>query len=349
MKKGQKTELLLFPTDTVPGIGCLLSDNCVIKLKNIKNRPEDKPFPILLSDKEDIKKYAKEIPPIYEKLKSFFPGGLTLIFKGKKNLPKGVLSKEEKVGIRIPAHKELREFIRKSGTALIATSANISGATTPKDIKAVDLNVDKILEGKSGSGKPSTVVDITNNSLFIYRKGEIPIIEVEEATGKEAKLSENTEFNVLFVCSANMCRSPMGEIHLKNLTADLKQVNVRSAGISAITGSPIYKMAEKVLIEENLPVEHTATLLTKPRIEWADLILIMEPIHKKYITFLSTADKSKIKYLRDFKTKEKQYIVDDPAGKDLEACRLTFQTIKESNKKIEEYLRKKYKKTGNEL
>lgn len=348
-KNKKEPELLLFPTDTVPGIGCFFSGNCVEKLRKVKNRPKDKPFPILLSDTKDIKKYVKEIPSVYEKLKRFFPGGLTLIFKGKDNLPRGVLSKEGKVGIRIPAHKELREFIRKSETALIATSANISGASTPKNLKDVDLTVDKILEGKSGSGTPSTVIDISNNSLLIYRKGAIPILEIEKATGKEAKLIENLEFNVLFICSANMCRSPMAEIHLKHLIRDLKQVNVRSAGISAINGSPIYKLAGEVLAEENLIVEHTATLLTKPIIEWADLIFVMEPMHKKYITFLSSVNKSKIEFLRNFKTTNKQYIIDDPAGKDLEACRKTFQMIKKSNKKIETYLRNKYKKTGNEL
>jgi L-threonylcarbamoyladenylate synthase len=341
MKKEQKTELLLFPTDTVPGIGCLLSDDCVKKLRNIKKRPEDKPFPILLPDKKDIKKYVKEIPPIYGKLKKILPGGLTLIFKGKKNLPKGVLSKEGKVGIRIPDHKELREFIRKSGTALIATSANISGEGTPKELKDVDLTVDKILEGDSGSGKASTVVDISNNSLFIYRKGAIPILEIEKTTGKEVKISKNVEFNVLFVCSANMCRSPIAEIHLKYLIRDLKQVNVHSAGICAMTGASIYKLAREVLIEENLNAEHTSILLTKPIIEWADLILVMEPIHKKYISFLSAGNKSKIEFLSNFKTKNKQNIIDDPAGKDLKTCRKTFQIIKKSNKRVDKYLRNK--------
>lgn len=343
-KKEVKEEVLLFPTDTVPGIGCLLSDNCVEKLKKIKKRPKNKPFPILLSDEKDIKKYAKDIPPIYEELKKIFPGGLTLILKGKKNLPQGVLSKEGKVGIRIPDHKELREFIKKSGTALIATSANISGTVTPTKLKDVDLKVDKILEGKSGSGKPSTVVDISNNSLFIHRKGAIPILKIEKTTGKEAKINKNVEFNVLFICSANMCRSPMGEIHLKNLIADLKQINVRSAGISAITGSSIYKIAEEVLAEENLTFEHTATQLTKPIIEWADLILVMEPIHKKYISFLSACNKIKIEFLSNFKTKNKQNTIDDPAGKDIEACRKTFRIIKESNKRVDKYLRDKYNK-----
>jgi L-threonylcarbamoyladenylate synthase len=342
MKKEQKTELLLFPTDTVPGIGCFLSPDCVGILRKAKKRPEDKPLPILLADKENIEEYVEELPLVYEKLKKFLPGGLTLIFKGKKNLPQGVLSKEGKVGIRIPNHKRLREFIRKNGAALIATSANISGAETPKNLKEVDLKADKILEGKSGKGKASTVIDISDNSLLILRKGVIPILEIEKTTGKEAKLNKNIEFNVLFVCSANMCRSPMAEIHLNSLISDLQQVKVGSAGISAITGSTIYKLAREVLIKEKLNPEHTSTLLTRPIIEWADLILVMELMHKKYISFLSNEYKSKIRFLRNFYSNNKQYVISDPAGKNLEACGKIFQEIKESNKRIEQYLRNKF-------
>ncbi len=341
-KKEKKTEIFLFPTDTVPGIGCFLSSRCVEKLTKIKKRPSDKSFPILLSEAKDIRNYATEIPPIYEKLKKFLPGGITLIFKGNKNLPQGVLSKEGKVGIRIPNHKKLRKFIRENKIPLIATSANISGSYTPKNLKEVDLSVDKIINGESGSGKQSTVLDISEDSLVLYRKGAISIPEIENITGQVVKLGKNLDFNVLFVCSVNLCRSPMAGIHLRRLTEDLKKVNVRSAGISAITSTPISTMAKEVLTEENLSTEHTSTLLTKPIAEWADLILVMEKMHKTYITFLSPENRNKIAFLRNFNTRDKQYTITDPAGRDLEACRKTFELIKESNKRIEKYLRNKF-------
>jgi len=341
-KKEKKTEIFLLPTDTVPGIGCFLSPECVEKLREIKKRPSDKPFPLLLSEAKDIKNYATEIPPIYEKLKKFLPGGITLIFKGNKNLPKGVLSSQGKVGIRIPNHKKLRIFIGENKMPLIATSANISGAATPKNLKDVDLPVDRIIAGESGSGKPSTVLDISDNSLLLYRKGAISIPEIEKATGQKVKLGKNLEFNVLFVCSANLCRSPMAEIHLRHLTKDSKKVNVRSAGISAMTGSQIYELAEEVLKENKLRGDHTSSLLTKPIIEWADIVLVMEKMHEIYITFLSPENKNKIAFLRNFNTRDKQYTITDPAGRDLAACRETFEVIKESNKRIEKYLRNKF-------
>jgi len=341
-KKEKKTEIFLFPTDTVPGIGCFLSRDCVVKLREIKKRPSDKSFPILLSEAKDIRNYATEIPPIYEKLKKFLPGGITLIFKGNKNLPQGVLSKEGKIGIRIPNHRELRKFIRENKIPLIATSANISGSYTPKNLKEVDLPVDRIIDGKSGSGKQSTVLDISEDSLVLYRKGAISIPEIENITGQVVKLGKNLDFNVLFVCSANLCRSPMAEIHLRHLTKDSKKVNVRSAGISAMTGSQIYELAEEVLKENKLRGDHTSSLLTKPIIEWADIVLVMEKMHKTYIMFLSPENKNKIAFLRNFNTQNKQYTITDPAGRDLAACRETFEVIKESNKRIEKYLRNKF-------
>jgi L-threonylcarbamoyladenylate synthase len=337
-----KTEVFLFPTDTVPGIGCLLSSDCVEKLRELKKRPLAKPFPILLGDKKDIKNYVTEIPPIYKKLEKFLPGGITLIFKGKKDLPSGVLSKEGKVGIRIPKHKKLRNFIRKNKLPLVASSANISGGFTPKNLKEVDFDADRIISGESGSGRPSTVLDISGNSMILYRKGEISILEIEQTTGQQVKLGKGLGFNILFVCQANRCRSPMAEIQLKHLTGDMKKVHIRSAGITAVSVSEIYEDAGTILRGNNLPAEHTSKLLTKLLIEWADLILVMEDIQKEYITILSPESKNKIAFLRNFNTKNRQRIIEDPVGKEIKFCRETFEIIKESNKRLEKYLRNKF-------
>jgi len=341
-EKENKTEIFLFPTDTVPGIGCFLSSDCVTKLRKIKKRPSDKPFPLLLADKKVIKNLAAEIPPIYEKIKRLLPGGITLILKGNKKLPEGVLSSEGKVGIRIPNHKELRNFIKKNKKPLIATSANISGSETPTNLKEVDLPANIIIKGKSGSGKSSTVLDISDNSLIIRRKGAVSIPKIEKIAGQEVKLGSDIVFNVLFVCSANLCRSPMAEIHLRKLTSDLKRVNIHSAGINTITGMEIYAESRKILEQENLETKHTSKLLTKPMLDWADLIFVMEDLHKKYITYLSPENKSKVVFLRNFNTKKRKRAIIDPAGKDKKACREAFRIIKESNKRIEKYLRNKF-------
>jgi len=340
--KENKTEIFLFSTDTVPGVGCFLSSDCVTKLRKIKKRPSDKPFPLLLADKKDIENLAEELPPVYKRIKRLLPGEITLILKGNKNLPEGVLSGDGKVGMRIPDHKELRDFIRKNKKPLIATSANISGSQTPKDLKEVELPADRMINGKPGSGKPSTVLDISGDSPVICRKGAISIQEIEKITGQEVKLGPDIDFNILFVCSANLCRSPMAEIHLKHLMADLSRVNIRSAGINTVTGMELYEESRKILEQNNLRTKHASKLLTKPMLNWADLVFVMEDIHKEYIMYLSPENKNKVVFLRNFNTKKRKRVIVDPAGKNKEACRAVFEIIKESNQRVERYLRTKF-------
>ena len=83
-------------------------------------------------------------------------------------------------------------------------------------------------------------------------------------------------------------------------------------------------------------------MLTKPLLEWADLILVMEDMHKTYIKFLSPENKNKIVFLRNFKTNKKEHTIPDPAGKNSKACKEAFELIKESNKRVEKYLRNKF-------
>jgi protein-tyrosine phosphatase len=134
----------------------------------------------------------------------------------------------------------------------------------------------------------------------------------------------------------------MAEIHLRHLTGDMDRVHIRSAGVMAVSDSEIYEDAGMVLQENNLPAEHASRQLTKPLIEWADLILVMEDIQKEYVTILSPESKNKIAFLRNFNAKNRQPIIDDPVGKEIKFCREAFEIIKESNKRLEEYLRNKF-------
>ncbi len=341
MNKHRKTEVILFPTDTIPGIGCFLSGECVRRLRETKKRPKDKPFALLLSDKEAIREWVREVPDIYQKLSRFLPGGLTLIFKGKSNLPEGVISKEGKVGIRIPNYEPLRDIIRDAGVPLITTSANLSGEPCPLHVDDVKLEYDRVVPGEFGSGKVSTVLDISGDIPVLKRPGEISILEIENATGKEVLLGEGVSINILFVCSANMCRSPMAEAHLKYLTRDLKRVKVRSAGTRAIRGTPMSIGAKNLLEEEGLETHHQSISIAKPILEWADLIFVMEERHKKQLIDFSPESRGKIAFLRNFKEPSKPCEIEDPIGGGIEIYQRVFSEIKEANKLIEVYLKKK--------
>lgn len=341
MNKLKKNEIILFPTETVLGIGCLLDKECVKRLRKITKRPKNKPFAILLSDKEEVKKWVKNIPPAYKKLSKLLPGPLTLIFKGKDILPEGVISKDGTVGIRIPDYKPIQNIIRDAGLPLIATSANISGKPTPKHTDDVELKFDKVIPGSSESGIPSTVLDITNKKPILLRKGMISIIELENSLRREITLGDGVEVHILYVCSGNMCRSPMAEAHLKCLIKDLGNVKVRSAGTIAVSGMPLSIGSGLILEEENIEMQHQSVHVEKPIINWADIIFVMEENHKDYLVELSPENKSKILFLANFKDKNKTREIEDPIGKDIEVYREVFEKIKTANKRIEKYLRRK--------
>jgi tRNA threonylcarbamoyl adenosine modification protein (Sua5/YciO/YrdC/YwlC family) len=344
MNKLKKNEIILFPTETVLGIGCLLDENCVKRLRKITKRPKDKPFAILLSNKEEIKKWVKDTPPAYKKLSKLLPGPLTLIFKGKDFLPKGVISKNGTVGIRIPDYKPILNIIRDAGLPLIATSANISGKPTPLHTDDVELKFDNVIPGSSGFGIPSTVLDITKKNPILLRKGMISIIELENSLRREIALGDGVEINVLYICSGNMCRSPMAEAHLKSLIKDMDIVKVRSAGTIAVSGMPLSIGAGLILEEENIDIQHQSIHVEKPILNWADIIFVMEEEHKDYLVELSPENKSKILLLANFKDKNKTREIEDPIGKDIEVYREVFEKIKTANKKFEKYLRRKIKK-----
>ena len=338
----RKGEVILFPTDTVLGIGCLLGEECVKRLEKITKRPKNKPFAMLLSEKKDIIKWVLEIPQCYHRLSRFLPGPLTLIFKGKNSLPIGVLSEYGTVGIRIPDYKEVQDLIRDADTPLIATSANISGNPTPLFTEEVGLEYDRVIPGKSGSGIPSTVLNISGKKPVLLRRGMISIIEIENAIEEEVLLAKGVPIHILYVCSANICRSPIAEAHMKLLTRDFENIEVRSAGTMALSGVPISIGARAILEEKNIETHHLSAHVAKPILDGADIIFVMEEEHKDYLNDLLPKNKGKILFLRNFKDESETFGIEDPIGRGIDKYREVYSEIERANKRVEAYLRRKF-------
>lgn len=174
--------LVAFPTETVYGIGGnLWNKKAVERLYEIKKRPLNKPFTIHISSIDMIKNMHCEISPFAIKLiNKFWPGPLTLILK----------SKNSKLGFRMPRNNIAKDLISKSGVPVVAPSANISGEKPPTQAREIlntlDGKIDLILDsGKTEFGKESTVVDTTNSSYKILRKGAIPESEIDQVWAEE--------------------------------------------------------------------------------------------------------------------------------------------------------------------
>ena len=146
-------ELVIFPTETVYGIGAnALDKDAVSKIFVAKGRPADNPLIVHIADKRDIEKYVREITPVEQKLiDTFMPGPFTLILPKKDIIPDIVSGGLDTIGIRMPSNVIARGIISFSGVPVAAPSANVSGrpsGTSIEDIrKELEGRVSAIIDG----------------------------------------------------------------------------------------------------------------------------------------------------------------------------------------------------------
>ncbi|MBO5654195.1 MAG: threonylcarbamoyl-AMP synthase [Candidatus Methanomethylophilaceae archaeon] len=178
--------LVVYPTDTVYGIGANPFDQVAVKkLFLAKNRPFDMPLTLAVADKDMVEQIAIMTKPVEKLIDAFLPGPLTIITNKNPNVPDMVTSMSFKVGIRIPEDPVALELIKRTGP-IIATSANLHSqpdATSVEDAQAafgdkVSTYLDK---GISGTGRPSTIVWISDNKIEIIRQGDITKKQIEDA------------------------------------------------------------------------------------------------------------------------------------------------------------------------
>jgi L-threonylcarbamoyladenylate synthase len=169
--------LLVFPTETVYGIGADLTNKKAIKrLFSVKERPKDKPFQVLISDFKDVKKLCAKVPLKAGRLmKKSWPGPLTVILKKKRSVPGLVTAGLDSVGIRMPDHPFILEVIKALGNPIVASSANISGKRPPRTAKeATKYFKDRVAlvidAGKCKIGRPSKIIDATRSEPITIRK-----------------------------------------------------------------------------------------------------------------------------------------------------------------------------------
>ncbi|KPJ71199.1 hypothetical protein AMJ50_02925 [Parcubacteria bacterium DG_74_3] len=182
IKSIKRGKVVVCPTDTVYGLLCDATNKKAInKLFQVKKRAPNKPIPIFIKDIKMAKNLALINKPQEKFLKKVWPGKVTVILKAKKKFPKEVLSKEKKIGLRIPNYKPLHALLSKINFPLSGTSANISGKPASTQIKKIinqfkkeKIQPDLILDaGNLKRSKPSTVVDLTSRHLKILRPGEV--------------------------------------------------------------------------------------------------------------------------------------------------------------------------------
>ena len=173
----------IFPTDTVYGVGIAVHAAAgPAILFDVKRRDAGKPIAWLVGSIDDLQRYGKNLPPAACALaRRFWPGALTLIVEASDAVPASYASESGSIGLRMPANETTLALIRRTGSPLATTSANISGRAAVSRFESLDeellANVGCALRDpveSSHSGVASTVVDCTGGGLTLVREGGIP-------------------------------------------------------------------------------------------------------------------------------------------------------------------------------
>ena len=177
-----KDGVIIFPTDTVYGIGCnCYNENAINKIFELKGRDYSKPINVLIDSVDKIDQLASSISDIERKLiDKYMPGDLTIILKKNTNVPDLLTANLDSVGVRIPNNRIALEILKKVDIPLGTTSANISGEAALCDFNDVvsEFNgkVDAIINGgESEIGVASTIVRVDDNEIKILRQGNLKI------------------------------------------------------------------------------------------------------------------------------------------------------------------------------
>jgi len=324
--------LVVFPTETVYGVGAsAVSADAMAALSRLKSRTPDKPFTLHLADPHQAEPFAGPLLPLAKRLiTKTWPGPLTLIVPDRRrhrHEPKGLIEEalyhEGTIGLRCPSHPVAQALLKKAGVPVAASSANLGGRPAPHRIEEAlaDLRGQvhyAIDGGPTPYARASTVVRIRpDNSYEILREGAITA----------RRLARLAHTRILFVCTGNLCRSPMAKGLLTRMLADhygcrpdaLEDhgIEIDSAGTGAASSSPPSPNAVEVMTERGIDIRGECSRpMTVDALLAADYIWVMTRGHKDTALRFAPEVAGRVA-LVDPSSQE----VPDPIGGDLETYR----------------------------
>lgn len=170
--------LILYPTDTVWGIGCdATNPEAVSKIYKLKKRAETKAMICLVSDNRMLKKYVQIVPEAAQNIIDVAENPITIIYDDAQSLATNLVSEDNTIAIRIPDDEFCYQLSRKFNGAIVSTSANISGSPSPKSFKEISQDILKgvdyvvNLQREKKTTQPSSILKIQNDgTVSVIRK-----------------------------------------------------------------------------------------------------------------------------------------------------------------------------------
>lgn len=178
-------KLIIFPTDTVWGVGCSLEHQAAIsRLYRLKHRVLAQPTAVLIANPDQAERLGQFSDRVKSAAQQIWPGPVTLIVPATDQAPEAIIGQEKKIGLRIPDHPWLLQVLESVPSGVVATSANFAGRPEPLNQNLIEpefrSQVDVVVEGvEAGEQAASTVVDTTTRPPTVLREGSIGSPEIK--------------------------------------------------------------------------------------------------------------------------------------------------------------------------
>lgn len=178
----QAGEVIAYPTDTVYGLGCdVTNKKAVDRLYQIKGMDPKQQLSFICPDLSEIARWAVVENTQYRVLRHLLPGPYTFILQATREVPRLLQSKKKTIGLRVPDHEIPRALARELGRPIVTTSAQRHGEDPfidPRDIDDAFHGLAMVLDGEAGGIIPTTVVDMTTVPFQVVREGLGPVDEL---------------------------------------------------------------------------------------------------------------------------------------------------------------------------
>lgn len=172
-----KGGIILYPTDTVWGIGCdATNEEAVKKIYELKKRADSKSMLILLDKEAKLNTYIKEIPEMAWDLIELSEKPITIIYDGAQNIAKNLISTDGSIGIRITNETFSHKLIERLKRPIVSTSANITGEPTPQNFSEIHENIKKSVDYIVQYRQNETIKPSPSSIIKLGLNGEIKII-----------------------------------------------------------------------------------------------------------------------------------------------------------------------------
>ena len=169
--------LILYPTDTVWGIGCDATNaEAVKKVYQLKQRDDSKALIVLIDSADHLDHYVVDVPMIARELIDVAVKPLTIIYEGAYNLATNVLGDQDSVGIRIPNDEFCHRLCERFGKPIVSTSANVSGAPTAKTFADIDASIVQGVDYAVQYRRDDHASRHPSNIILLSRDGTFKII-----------------------------------------------------------------------------------------------------------------------------------------------------------------------------